>query len=256
MDDETIAQVQSEAPSVEETAPASTSDADVQTNNETPEAPQTNGEESAVKAEETVEEKLYAGKYKTAEDLEKAYLSAQSEASRISQEKADLTKILASGFMDEPAPQAQAQADDYSDYDDDSTPQSNPATLAMERRFAVMEFAMSNPDADGAAIMDVIKNDPFVAQLPSYEAKLKYAHALSQNTARPKAVAEAKKQAQAETQAKIAEKQAAQVESATKQSPPTKEEPLTKEQLREALRSDDGFNALLKKRPGFKNYLG
>lgn len=250
MDTDTQAQVQSDAPTPEvDTAPAPTSEADVQAN-DTPEAAV--AQETTVNAEDTVEEKLYAGKYKTVEDMEKAYGELQSKFSTTTQQKAELSKILADAFA-EPAPAPAATAS-YDDYDDDT--RVAPQESATNRDIAVMKFVMSNPDADGAAILGVINSDPFIQQLPNYEAKLKYAHAISQSTAQPKVVEEAKKQAQVQTQAKIAEKQAAQVESASRQAPPTQEEPLTREQIRAALQSDDAFGALLKKRPGFKGYVG
>lgn len=252
-DDETPVQVQSDAPAPAETAPAPNIEADVQAS-ETPEAAVAN-EEAPVNATETVEEKLYAGKYKSAEDLEKAYLSAQSEASRISQEKAELSKILADAFAAEPAPVTQAGTEAaYDDYEE-TTPNSNNANDVVTRDLSVLKFVVSNPDADGAAMMEVLKNDPLVANINGYDAKLKYAYAISQNTGKPKAVAEAVAQAQVQTQAKIAEKQAAQVESATKQSPPTTEEPLTQEQIRSALKDDKAFGEILKKRKGFSNYI-
>ena len=146
------------------------------------------------------------------------------------------------------------QGTSYDDFDEDqpSAPQVEPA---VNRDIAVMKFVMANPEADGDAILKVINSDPFVKQLPSYEAKLKYAHAISRTDATPRVVEEAKKQAQAQAQVKYAEKQAAQVESASKQSPPTQEEPLTQEQLRSALRDDKAFGDILKKRPGFSKYV-
>ena len=250
MDDETQAQVQSEAPVNTETAPAPTSEADVQVNNETPKAAA--AQEATVNAEETVEQKLYAGKYKTPEELEKAYLSASSEATRISQERAELSKILADAFSEPVAPVAPTA--DYDDYEQEpSTPKPDDV---YGRKIAVMEFSMSHPDADGAAMLEVLKSDPAAQRIPDYETKLKYAYAMSRVTAQPKAVEEATKQAQIQAQVKMAEKQAAQVESASRQAPATQEEPLTKEQLRAALKDDKAFGDILKKRQGFSGYLG
>lgn len=249
MNDVTPEEVQSEAPVNTETAPAPETEADVQVS-ETPEAAEV--QEAPVNATETVENKLYAGKYKSAEELEKAYLSAQSEASRISQEKAELSKILADAFTAEPESEVQTPVSSYEDEPEEST--SNPNS-EVNRKLAVMEFAMANPDANGAAMMEVLKSDPYIKQINSYEAKLRYAHAISQNTAKPKAIAEAQTQARVETQAKIAEKQAAQVESASTQAPPTKEEPLTQDQLRQKLKSDDGFGEILKQKPGLARFV-
>jgi len=248
MDNDTPTQVQSDAPVIADTAPAPNSEADLQAN-ETPEAAE--AQEAPVNAEETVEEKLYAGKYKSPEDLEKSYIELQSKFSSTTQQKAELSRILADAFAEPAAPQVQTPA--YDDYEEDS-PAQKPDDV-YGRKIAVMEFSMSHPDADGAAILEVLKNDPATRNMPDYETKLKYAYAISQNTARPKAVEEAAKQSQTQAQVKYAEKQAAQVESASKQSPPTQEEPLTKEQLRDALKNDDSFGELLKKRKGFSNYI-
>lgn len=254
MDDETPTQVQSEAPAAAETAPVPTSEADVQTTNDTPEVTQGEGEQSQeVKTEETVGETLYAGKYKTAEDLEKAYLSAQSEASRMANEKAELSKILSEAFTaDEPA-SVQTADDDY--LEDAPNPLAREVE-ALKRNQAITDFIFANPNADGDAILKVLQTDPTAKDITSYEAKLRYAHAVSQNTAQPKVVEEAKKQAQVDTQAKIAEKQAAQVESASKQSPPTENEPLTPEQIRAASRDDKAFGDMLKKNfPGISQMM-
>lgn len=250
MDDDTQAQVQSEAPVIADTAPAPTSSADVQAN-DTPEAAV--AQEASVNATDTVEEKLYAGKYKSPEDLEKSYIELQSKFSSTTQQKAELSRILADAFSEPVAPQVQTPA--YDDYEEDS-PTAQPVNDVVTRKVAVMEFSMSHPDADGAAMLEVLKNDPAAQRITDYETKLKYAYAMSRVTAQPKAVEEAAKQAQVQAQVKYAEKQAAQVESATKQSAPTQEEPLTKEELRAKLRDDKAFGELLKKRPGFSKYVG
>lgn len=249
MDDETLTQVQSEAPTVVDTAPAPTSEADVQAN-ETPEAAV--AQEATVNATDTVEEKLYAGKYKSIEDLESAYKNAESKLGSVTSQKAELSRILADAFS-EPAAPVQAATPSYDEYDEEPT--SNSGNEVVNRKIAVMEFAMAYPDADGKAMLDVINNDPAAKRIGDYDAKLKYAYAMSQVTAKPKAVEEAVRQAQVQTQVKIAEKQAAQVESASRQAPPTQEEPLTQEQIRAALRNDDSFGELLKKRKGFSNYI-
>lgn len=248
MNDETPVQVQSDAPAPADTAPAPNIEADVQAN-ETPEAAV--AQEATVNAEDTVaESKLYAGKYKSVEDLEKSYTELQSKFTSTASEKAELSKILADAFASEPEPAIAAQPD-YEDYQEEPAKPDN----AVSRDLSVLKFVMSNPDADGAAMNEVLKNDPFVSQINGYEAKLRYAHAISQNTAKPKVVEEAKRQTQIETQAKFAEKQAAQVESASVQSAPPIEEPLTREQIQAAMRNDKSFGELLKKRPGFSNYL-
>lgn len=254
MNDETQVEEQSVAPVVDntatDTAPVPTSEADVQTD-ETPQAAV--AQEPTVNATDTVvESKLYAGKYKTVEDLEKSYGELQSKFTSTASEKAELSKILADAFSSEPEPVTQTATASYDDEPEES--QSNPND-AVARDLSVLKFVMSNPDADGAAMMKVLTTDPDVKQFPSYEAKLKYAYAISQNTAKPKAVAEAQAQARTETQVKIAEKQAAQVESASTQAPPTKEEPLTQDQLRQALKDDQSFGEILRNKPGLAGYV-
>ncbi len=251
MTDDTLKEEQSVAPTEVDTAPAPNNEADVQ-EQEAPEATQGAGDTSQeVNATDTADERLYAGKYKSIEDLESAYKNAESKLGSVTSEKSELSRILAEAFADDPAPKGQGNYDDYED--DAAAPK---ADDTVNRKLSVMEFAMSNPDADGAAIMEVLKSDPYISQIGSYEAKLRYAHAISQNASKPKAVAEAKKQAQAETQVKVAAKQAAQVESATKQSPPTKEEPLTRDQIRAVARNDDAFSELMKKNfPGIASRM-
>lgn len=248
MNDETPQVVQSDAPAVADTAPASTNEADVQVTSETPEAAV--AQEATVNAEDTVvESKLYAGKYKSVDELEKSYKELNAKFTTTASEKAELSRILADAFSE---PAASVVADPVEDYQDE--PVSSPNS-EINRKVAVMEFAMAHPDANGAAMMEVLKSDPYIQKIDSYEAKLRYAHAISQNTSQPKVVEEAKKQAQDDTRVKIAEKQAAQVESASTQSPPTTEEPLTQDQLRQKLKSDDGFGEILKKKPGLQSFI-
>lgn len=252
MNDDTPVQVQSDAPAQADTAPVPNIEADVQANNETPEVAA--AQEATVNTTDTVEEtKLYAGKYKSVEEMEKAYTELQGKFTNTASEKAELSRILAEAFASEPVVPTPVQSNNYDDYQEEIP--SAPQDTSVNRDIAVMKFVMGNPDADGKAILDIINTDPFVKDLPSYEAKLKYAHALSRNTAAPKVVEEARKQAVTETQVRIAEKQAAQVEPASTQSPPTQEEPLTRGQLRQALKDENGFNALLKKRDGFKPFV-
>lgn len=253
--DETPTQVKSDAPVQTETAPAPNSEADLQVNNTTPEAAQGEGAPE-LNATETVEEKLYAGKYKSAEDLEKAYLSAQSEASKMAGEKAELSRILSDAFAEAPVSQPQAQSQDDYGFQDESAQPVNREIEGLKRDQAVTSFIFSHPDADGAAIMEVLSKDPNVAHISTYQAKLNYAHAVSQNSTKSKTIEAARKQAQVDTQVKVAEKQAAQVESATKQAPTTKQEPLTREQIRAASHDDKLFAELMKKhKPGIGRML-
>jgi hypothetical protein len=248
MDIETQTQGEDVAPVITDTAATPTSEADVQVI-ETPQAAE--AQEATVNATDTVDEKLYAGKYKSIEDLEKSYTELQSKYGQTTSEKAELSRILADAFAAEPT--VQQPAPTYDEYDEPAP--TNNSNDVVTRDLSVLKFVVSNPDADGAAMMEVLKSDPLVANINGYDAKLKYAYAISQNTSKPKAVAEAVAQAQVQTQAKFVEKQAAQVESASKQSPPTEEEPLTRAQIQSALRDDKSFADLLKKRQGFSNYI-
>lgn len=257
MDDETQTTGVQDAPAVDstpqaETAPSQDSAADVQVTSEAPEAAQSTGETSTeITATETAEERLYAGKYKTPEELEKAYTSAQSEASRISAEKAELARILNETFT-APDPVAQAPVQETASYDEYETPDPVAQKLeVMERKDAVRDFVLLHPDADGQSVNKILQSDPIAQSIPTYEGKLEYAYLKSQATAAPKAVAEAEKRASEQTQVKIAEKQAAQVEGARQQSQPPSDEPLTGAELRAAIKGDNDFDALIQKQfPG------
>lgn len=215
MDEETQT-TGSAAPSQDEdTASDQTSEASVQTNNEAPEAAQ-EAKEPETKAEDTAEEKLYAGKYKSAEEMEKAYQELQSKATKDSQEKAELTRILNEAFT---PPEATTAKETVEEDFEEPTPQVNSKEDARDRKIALLEFTVNHPDADGDTMVKVLQSDPRVADMSSYEAKLEYAYLRSQNMSQPKAIAEAQKTAKAESQAKTAEKQAAQVESAKKAEP-------------------------------------
>lgn len=186
------------------------SEASTQTN-EAPEATQTVEEKQTeeVNATDTAD-KLYAGKYKTPEDMEKAYKELESKFGRETSEKADLTRILNEAFTPPEAPQAQVE-DDYEE--------SNPLTEKverMERQSAVQGFIFTHPDANGSAMNEVLGKDPIIQQIQGHEAKLEYAYLKSQNMSSAKAIAEAQKTAANQAQTKIVEKQAAQVETARK----------------------------------------
>lgn len=177
------------------------------------EAPAKEVEAPEVKVEDTAEEKLYAGKYKTAEDMEKAYQELNSKFTNTSQEKAELAKILNEAFSSpEPASQQRPETDDY--YQEESNP-ADQKIEALERKTAVQSFIISHTDADPATMQKVLSEDPLVAQINGHEAKLEYAYLRSQSLSSQAAIAAAEKRGADQTQAKIAEKQVAQVESAT-----------------------------------------
>ena len=189
--------------------PVDQSEASTQTNEGAPEATQQLEESVEVKATDTAEEKLYAGKYKSAEDMEKAYQELQSKYTTTSQEKAELGRILNEAFTPQ-EPQVQPQVDVYSEEPDPI----NNEIENLKRVTAVQSFIMSHDDADAGAMQKVLNEDPLVKQIVGHEAKLEYAYLRSQNMTKKQAIAEAQKQAVQQTKAKVVEKQTAQVESA------------------------------------------
>lgn len=182
------------------------SEAITQTNEGTPEATQQTEETVEIKAEDTVEDKLYAGKYKSVEDMEKAYRELQSKATKDSQEKAELARILNESFA---APEPQVQADPYAIEPDPI----NNEVENLKSQVAVQSFIMTHPNADASSMQEVFNTDPLVKQISGHEAKLEYAFLKSQSMSSSKAIAEARKTATQETKAKIVEKQTVQVES-------------------------------------------
>ena len=176
-----------------------------------------------VNATDTAEEKLYAGKYKSVEDMEKAYQELNSKFTNTSQEKAELAKILNEAFLTpEPAVPQQQQNSDTDSYYQENTEESNPLNREIEQlktKSAVQDFILTHGDANSAAMQEVLNTDPIVRSINSPEAKLEYAYLKSQNIASSKALAEAQKTAAQQAQAKIVEKQTAQVETVRKTEP-------------------------------------
>ena len=187
--------------------PVETSEASTQTNDGTPEATQEIEGNTEIKATDTVEEKLYAGKYKNVEDMEKAYQDLQSKFTNTAQEKAELSRILNESFA-EPEPQAQP-ADPYAVEPDPL----NNEIERLKQVTAVQSFIMSHENADAAAMQQVLSSDPMIKQIQGHEAKLEYAYLRSQNMSQQKAIESATKEAVQQTKAKIVEKQTVQVES-------------------------------------------
>lgn len=213
MDDETQTPG-TPAPVTTDTAGTQTSEADVQTNIDAPEAGQ-DTKETDLTATDTAGEKLYAGKYKTAEDMEKAYTELQSKATKDSQEKADLTRILNEAFA---TPETTTVTDTASMVEEETTPQ-NTGNDQISRDMAVLKFIVGHQEADGETMKKILAEDPMIKQISGHDAKLEYAYLRSQSIAAPKAIEEAKKSAQDATQAKNAEKTAAQVETAKTSEP-------------------------------------
>lgn len=196
-----------DAPAVADTATTQPSEASETNTNEAPEATQAAEEsQQEVKAEDTAEEKLLAGKYKSVEELEKSYKELESKYGKETSEKAELTRILNEAFTT-PAESETGQEDTFEEPSTDNK---------LQQDMAVLKFAVFHQDADGNAIKEILATDPYVAQMSTPEAKLEYAYLRSQNMGSQKAIAEAKKTAASETQAKIVEKQAAKVETARK----------------------------------------
>lgn len=192
---------------IADTADTQPSEANLQVNNEAPQAAPV--EEPTVNATDTAEEKLYAGKYKSVEDMEKAYTELQSKFGQTASEKAELSRLLNESILPE-APAAGTE---------DAFDAPDPVQSEIEsvkRSQAVMMFVMNHQDADAAAMQKVLTSDPLVRQIQGHEAKLEYAYMKSQSMTQPKVIAEAQKAGAQAAQAKIAEKQTAQVESAGK----------------------------------------
>jgi len=208
-----------EAPAVADTVTTQPSEAS-EVKNEAPETTQgTEAQEAPtteVKAEDTAGDKLYAGKYKSVEDMEKAYTELQSKFGQTTNEKAELSRILNEAFQSPAPATAQAVTDDG--YQDEANPV-NQEIDSLKRVTAVQSFIMSHPEADPASMQKVLADDPLVKQISGHDAKLEYAFLRSQNMAQPRAIAEAEKKAAIQAQAKIAEKQTAQVETARVSTP-------------------------------------
>lgn len=225
MDDDTTVATNA-SPSAEDTqADVTTNSASVQSE-VTPDA--TQGNEAAqepaspeVSATDTVEDKLFAGKYKSAEDLEKAYNELNSKFTSTSQEKAELSKILSEAFAsDYPQGGATTQPQGgYEDFDDDVQPQSQPQEDGTKRDLAIMKFMFMHDDANPSDLGEILKTDPIVQNINGYDAKLEYAYLRSQNMSQSKAIAKAKEEAAQKAQSKVIEKQAAQVEPVAKSEP-------------------------------------
>lgn len=213
MNDDTQTQDVTEPTTVDTSAAADTSEASAQVDNQAPEATQANTEEAtSVNATDTAEEKLYAGKYKSVEDMEKAYQELNSKFTNTSQEKAELSRILNEAFaIQEPVAQPVANVDDS--YIDEPDPV-NQEIETLKRNQAVTMFVMNHQDANPADMQQVLTTDPLVRQISGHEAKLEYAYLRSQSMTQQKAIAEATKTGAQAATAKLAEKQVAQVESA------------------------------------------
>lgn len=214
MDDETQA-VAPAVPVQTDTATEETkSEVDVQVNNEAPEAAPA-PKEADVNATDTAEEKLYAGKYKSPEDMEKAYKELESKFGRETSEKAELTRILNEAFAT-PEPATAATDTDSYEYQE---PTINSETEGLKRDTAVLKFIIGHQDADGGVMKEILATDPLINQIQGHEAKLEYAYLRSQSMGQKKAIETATKTAQVQAQAKVVEKQAAQVETAQKAVP-------------------------------------
>lgn len=191
------------------------SDATGEVATEAPEATQGTEAQGAstteVNAEDTAETKLYAGKYKTVEDMEKAYQELNSKFTNTTQEKAELSRILNEAFVTPTTDEAETATEQFVESDPLATEVSN-----LKRMTAVQTFIISHPEADPAVMQKVLTEDPLVKQINGHEAKLEYAFIKSKSMGTDKAIETARKEAQVQTQVKVVEKQAAQVESASR----------------------------------------
>lgn len=181
-----------------------------QGNEQTEESTQTE-----VKVTDTAqEERLFAGKYKTVEDLEKSYKELESAHGKKSSEFAELNKILTEAFASPEIVQTTDTA-----YEGEEESAAMKIASQAERKSTLLEFAISHPDANGDAMKEVLANDPMISKITGDDAKLEYAYLRAQSMGRDKALAEAQRTAQVQAQAKIAEKEVAKVESANRSEP-------------------------------------
>lgn len=207
-----------EAPAPADTVDTQANEANLQ-EVQTPEAAQTTEGQSAVNAEDTVSEKLYAGKYKSAEEMEKAYTELQSKYTNTSQEKAELSRILTEAFSTpEPAQVSAPVVDEYDEFSTTDAPQQQ--DTAVNRELSIVKFMMVHPDADAGTLNEVITKDPMIANINGYDAKLEYAYLRSRELQRDKQLADATKQATIQATQKTVEKTAAQVEQAERSEQP------------------------------------
>jgi hypothetical protein len=207
-----------DVPAHADTTAPQTNEADLQ--EVTPPNANPSNEENAqvVNAEDTGSEKLYAGKYKTPEEMERAYQDLQSKFTSTSQEKAEISRILTEAFA-QPDPVAQPTAvvdDDFGD----STPSAPPVNDAQTRDLAVMKFMMTHDNVDAKQLQTVLATDPYVSTMGTYESKLEYAYLRSREQQSAQTVAEATRNAGLQAQVKTVEKQAAQVEQANRSQQP------------------------------------
>lgn len=165
-------------------------------------------------AEDTAEAKLYAGKYKTVEEMEDAYRNLNTKATRDAMEKAELTRILDQAFATPEAPAAQdTEAYSY------EQPSVDPRIDSLERSNAVLLFMNTHDNADAKEMKQVLDTDPLAKSITDPTAKLEYAYLKTQSMSSTKALAEAERAGAERVQQKTAEKQVAQVESAKSATP-------------------------------------
>lgn len=210
MNDDTQAS-QAQEPVQDTSSSVDISEASAQSNEVAPEAAQVQEGTPEVNATDTVEEKLYAGKYKTVEDMESAYKELNSKFTNTTQEKAELSRILNEAFATPQQPVVEQQ--DVYGIEPDPV---NSEIENLKRVTAVQSFIMSHEGANADAMQQVLNSDPLVKQISGHEAKLEYAYLRSQNMGQQQAIAAAQQQAVQQTQAKVVEKQAAQVETSRK----------------------------------------
>lgn len=200
-------------PSAEDTVNTQTSEANLQ-EVQAPDVAQTLEENaSELIQEDTASEKLYAGKYKSPEDMEKAYNELQSKYTSTSQEKAELSRILTGAFVPPQTTNATPQMNVANEYTEYEQPDQRDVELQqLKTQSAIQSFILTHDNVDVGSLDEVLRTDPLVKDIPSASARLEYAYLRSQNMTKSQAIAEAEQQAVRQTQVKVVEKQAAQVE--------------------------------------------
>lgn len=174
-----------------------------------------------ISAEDTAESKLYAGKYKSVEDLEKSYIELQSKNGRDAAEKAELARTLEEILI---APQSDSRIEDVGSYGEVDPLATKVESL--ERLTTVQSFIFTHEDADATSMDKILREDPMIAHIANPMAKLEYAYNKSRNESSSKAIEAARQEASNQTIAKVAEKQSAQVEGAGSSTQPDENDEL------------------------------
>jgi hypothetical protein len=147
------------------------------TTRETAEQPTTN-QESVQQAPETETQKLYAGKYKTPEDVEKAYVEVQRALTKATMELSEFKRRNANPVQQQDTSQQPEQNQDYDWY---SAYQQDPVQTTYQMVNAMLQQAMQGVDGkinpllerdQLSANLDEVMNDPECPDFAQYSDKV------------------------------------------------------------------------------------